>query len=76
MSATRNAIETLAEATASAFKARKDIEALSKKLRTVMRKVDAVRLNPGDRQRLADELSRLSGEAQWFADQVTKGARE
>jgi len=37
-----------------------------------MRKVDAGRLKPNDRQRLADELLRLSSEAEWFADQVSK----
>jgi hypothetical protein len=37
-----------------------------------MRKVDAAQLKPNDRQRLADELLRLSVEARWFADQVSK----
>jgi hypothetical protein len=59
-------------ANTSAFKPRSDIEGLGRKLRAIMRKVDAAQLKPNDRQRLADELLRLSGEAQWFADQVSK----
>ena len=45
---------------------------MPQKLRAIMRKVDAAQLKTNDRQRLADELLRLSGEAQWFADQVSK----
>ena len=37
-----------------------------------MREVDAAKLKTNDRQGLADELLRLSGEAQWLADQVSK----
>ena len=42
-------------------------------LASMSAEVDAAEIKPNDRQRLADELSRLSGEAQWFADQVSKG---
>jgi hypothetical protein len=56
----------------AAFKPRSDIEGLGRKLRAIMRKVDAAELKPNDRQRLAEELLRLSAEAQWFADQVSK----
>jgi hypothetical protein len=37
-----------------------------------MRKVDATRLKTNDRQPLPDELLRPPGDAQWFADQVSK----
>ena len=62
----------LAAANKAAFKPRSDIEGLARRLRAIMRKVDAAQLKPNDRQRLADELLRLSGEAQWLADQVSK----
>jgi hypothetical protein len=62
----------LAATNKAAFKSRADIEALGRKLRAIMRKVDAAQLKPNDRQRLADELLRLSVEARWFADQVSK----
>jgi hypothetical protein len=64
--------EKFAAANKAAFKSRSDIEGLGRKLRAIMRKVDAGRLKPNDRQRLADELLRLSSEAHWFADQVSK----
>jgi hypothetical protein len=35
-----------------------------------MRRIVTVELKLNDRQRLSEELSRLSDEAQWFADQV------
>jgi hypothetical protein len=73
MTDTRRNVELLgkamAEAYKAAFKPRRDIEQLGRKLRGIMRKVDVAEIKPNDRQRLADELSRLSGEAQWFADQ-------
>ena len=69
----RKLTKALAEGYPAAFKARNDIDALGRKLRAIMRKVDVARLKPSDRQRLANELSRLSGEAQWFADQVSNG---
>jgi hypothetical protein len=72
MIGTREQVDALAQGYAAAFKARTDIEELGRKLRGIMRKVDAAVLKHNDRQRLADELSRLSGEAQWFADQVSK----
>jgi hypothetical protein len=75
MNATRKQVDALAEGCAAAFKARKNIEALGRELRGIMRKVDAAELKLNDRQRLADELSRLSGEAQWFADQVMAGEK-
>jgi hypothetical protein len=52
----------------AAFKPRSDIEGKGRKLRAIMRTVDAAELKPNDRQR---ELLRLSAEAQWFADQVS-----
>ena len=64
--------EKFAAVNKAAFKSRSDSEGLGRKLRAIMRKVDAGRLKPNDRQRLADELLRLSGEAEWFADQVSK----
>jgi uncharacterized coiled-coil DUF342 family protein len=70
----RKLVKAAASAHASAFKARSDIESLSRKLRAIMRKVDTVQFKPDDRHRLADELSRLSGEAHWFAEQVNKGS--
>jgi hypothetical protein len=69
---TRKQVAALAQGYAAAFKARTDIKELGRKLRGIMRKIDAAVPKPNDRQRLADELSRLSGEAQWFADQVSK----
>jgi hypothetical protein len=73
MTDTRSNVELLGKAMAEAYKAaskpRRDIEQLGRKLRGIMRKVDVAEIKPNDRQRLADELSRLSGEAQWFADQ-------
>jgi hypothetical protein len=62
----------LAATNKAAFKPRADLEGLGRKLRAIMRKVDAAQLKPNDRQRLADELLRLSVEARWFADQVSK----
>jgi hypothetical protein len=70
---TRNFIKALSSAQVTALKARSDIEALSTKLRSIMQKVDTVRLGPDDRRRLAEELSRLAGQAQWFADGISKG---
>ena len=64
--------EGFAAANKAAFKPRSDIERLGRKLRAIMRKVDAAQLKHNGRQRLADELLRLSGEEQWFADQVSK----
>jgi hypothetical protein len=45
---------------------------LAEKLRAIMRKVDVAHVKPNELQRLADELLRLSGEAEWFANQVSK----
>jgi len=61
-----------AAANKAAFKARSDIEGLGRKLRAIMRKFDVADVKPNERQRLAGELLRLSGEAEWFADQVSK----
>ena len=73
MTDTRKFIKALSSAHVSALKARSDIEALGGKLRGIVQKVDTVRLGPDDRRRLAEELSRLAGQAQWFADGISKG---
>jgi hypothetical protein len=77
---TRRFIKALGSAHVSALKARSDIEALSGKLRGIVQKVDTIRLGPDDRRRLAEELSRLADQAQWFADGIsnreTKSAAE
>jgi hypothetical protein len=70
MKTTRKQVDALAAGYAAAFRARTDIEELGRKLRVIMRRVDAIELKLNDRQRLSEELSRLSGEAQWFADRV------
>jgi hypothetical protein len=74
---TRKNIQLLSKAMAAAgkaaFKPRRDVEELGRKLRGIMRRVDVTEIKPNDRQCLADELLRLCGEAQWFADQVSKG---
>jgi hypothetical protein len=64
MTDARKLSKALAEGYTAAFKARHDVDALGRKLRAIMRKVDVAQLKPSDRQRLADGLSRLSGEAQ------------
>jgi hypothetical protein len=67
-----NASGRFAAANKATFKPRSDIEGLGRKLRAIMRKVDVADVKPNERQRLADELLRLSSEAHWFADQVSK----
>jgi uncharacterized coiled-coil DUF342 family protein len=69
----RKLVKEAASAHSSAVKARSEIEALGRKLRAIMRKVYTAEFKPDDRRRLVDELSRLSGEAQWFADEMSKG---
>ena len=64
--------EGFAAANKAAFKPRSDIEGLGRKLRAIMRKVDVAHVKPNELQRLADESLRLSGEAEWFANQVSK----
>jgi hypothetical protein len=58
LNAIRKQVDALAEGYAAAFKMRKDIEELGRKLRAIMRKVAAAELKPNDHQRLADELLR------------------
>jgi hypothetical protein len=41
----------------------------------IMQTNDTVRLGLDDRRRLAEELSRLADQAQWFADGISKGKR-